>query len=99
MPKKSKLLTREGWFKVFPELRVEDHNKNYNFSTFYVTDIFSTYYSQNSCKKIQTLSIKLSTEVTTYILVRKKQKSFCEIVQNIKIITEELIVNLQMKLF
>ena len=50
-------------------------------------------------KKIQTLSIKLSTEVTTYILVKKKQKSFCEIGQNIKIITGELIVNIQMKFF
>ena len=32
------------------------------FSTFYVTDNFSSCYSRNSCKKIQTLSIKLSSK-------------------------------------
>ena len=32
------------------------------FSTFYVTDNFSSCYSRNSCKKIQTFSIKLSSE-------------------------------------
>ena len=30
MPKKSKLLTREGRFRVFLKLWVENHNKNYN---------------------------------------------------------------------
>ena len=28
MSKKSKLLTRKGWFRVFLKLRVENHNKN-----------------------------------------------------------------------
>ena len=37
MSKKSKLLTREGWFKVFPYLRVEDQLKITILSTFYVT--------------------------------------------------------------
>ena len=32
------------------------------FSTFYVTDNFSSCYSENSCNKIQTLSIKLSSK-------------------------------------
>ena len=30
MPKKSKLFTREGRFRVFLKLQVENHNKNYN---------------------------------------------------------------------
>ena len=34
MSKKSKLLIREGWFRVFPKLRVEDHNKNCNIQYF-----------------------------------------------------------------
>ena len=32
--KKSKSLTREGWFRVFIKLRVENHNKNYNIQYF-----------------------------------------------------------------
>ena len=43
------------------------------FSTFYVTDNFSNCYSWNSCKK------NTDSEITTYILIKKKQKIFCEI--------------------
>ena len=59
MSKKSKLLTREGWFRVFLKLQVENHYKITIFSTFYITDNFSSCCSRNLCKKIQTLSIKL----------------------------------------
>ena len=34
MPKKSKLLTREGWFRVFLKLQIENHNRNYNIQYF-----------------------------------------------------------------
>ena len=34
MPKESKLLTKEGWFRVFPKLQIENHNKNYNIQYF-----------------------------------------------------------------
>ena len=34
MPKKSILLTREGWFRVFLKLWVENHNKYYNIQYF-----------------------------------------------------------------
>ena len=33
-PKKSKLFTREVWFRVFLKLQVENHNKNYNIQYF-----------------------------------------------------------------
>ena len=57
IPQKLKIVSREGWFRVFPILRVEDHNTI--FSTFCVRDDFSNCYSQNLRKKIQILSIKL----------------------------------------
>ena len=62
IPKKSKLLIRESWFRFFLNYGLRTTIKITIFITFYVTDNFSSCYSQNSCKKIQTLSIKLSSK-------------------------------------
>ena len=76
--------------RFFLSYRLKTTIKITIFSTFYVAGIFSSCFSRNSCKKntdsfnkkvkMQSPNMKqIATEVTTYIIVRKKQKSFCEI--------------------
>ena len=66
----------------FSQLRVEDHNKNHNIQNFlsYNYNISSCYRcAKNIYSFNKTLHKTNATEVATYIMVKKKQKSFCEI--------------------
>ena len=72
IPKKSKLLTTEGWFSIFLSYGLKTTMKITMFSTCYVMDNFSCCYSWNSCQKIQTLSIKLFSKQKWNLLVSRK---------------------------
>ena len=72
IPKKSKLLTTEGWFSIFLSYGLKTTMKITMFSTCYVMDNFSCCYSWNSCQKIQTLSIKLFSKQKWNLLVWRK---------------------------
>ena len=61
-PKNQNYLLEKSDLRFFFNYGLRTTIKITMFSTFYVTDNFSSCYSQNSCKKIQTLSIKLSSK-------------------------------------
>ena len=61
-PKNQNYLIEKADLRFFLNYGLRTTIKITIFSTFYVTDKFSSCYSRNSCKKIQTLSIKLSSK-------------------------------------
>ena len=61
-PKNQNYLLEKSDLRFFLNYGLRTTIKITIFSTFYVTDNFSSCYSRNSCKKIQTLSIKLSSK-------------------------------------
>ena len=61
-PKNQNYLLEKADLRFFLNCGLRTTIKITIFSTFYVTDNFSSCYSRNSCKKIQTLSIKLSSK-------------------------------------
>ena len=71
-PKNQNYLLEKSDLRFFLNYGLRTTIKITIFSTFYVTDNFSSCYSRNSCKKIQTLSIKLSSKWKWNLLMWNK---------------------------